>query len=236
MDDNEAVSSILDDESQGKRSPEESFAEILESLEEYTAEKREVLLLNKSKLLFILKTHRPIKIGNYHYGLSITLRDKGRLIVFQWDNRSMVHEYSQRNDYKNLWACIDCYRKYYHQLQSTRLHVYLVYGIVFVPFHHNCKPRDYEIVMQYQKYLEEGNLKNARRMTQLVNFTYEESSLANVINVIENKTLPTSSLSTKNDKIKDNKIVAKTSANLKRKLNDPTLSPDKPSAAKKLVF
>uniref|UniRef100_A0AC34FZV3 Uncharacterized protein n=1 Tax=Panagrolaimus sp. ES5 TaxID=591445 RepID=A0AC34FZV3_9BILA len=236
MDDNEAVSSILDNESRGKRSSEELFAEILESIEEYTYENVGALISNKSKVLTILKTHRPIKIGTYHHGLLLNLREKGRLIVFEFKNKSMVREYCQRSDKNNLWECTDCRRQYVHELQSSRCHVYLVNGIVFIPLDHACKPRDYEIVMQFQKYLEEGDVKKARSMIFLINFTYGESSLANVINVIENKTLPTSSISAKNGKINENKIVTKTSANSKRKLNNnecTTSSPDKPSAAKK---
>uniref|UniRef100_A0A914PW60 Uncharacterized protein n=1 Tax=Panagrolaimus davidi TaxID=227884 RepID=A0A914PW60_9BILA len=218
MDDNKIKNSVSNNESQEKRSPEELLADILGSLEEYTTEKAEAIMSSKHKLLSILKTHRPIKIGNYHYGLSANLGKDRALIVFEYDNKRMVRQYYKNRD-KYLWRCRICERRYYkYHLGSSYFRLYLVNGLVFVPNGHDCPPLDYEIVMQYQKYLEEGNLQLARRMVQLVDFTYGKSSFENIVNALNFSSLSFQKQSNFNEK--ENKIVSKTSLNLKRKLND----------------
>uniref|UniRef100_A0A914P886 Uncharacterized protein n=1 Tax=Panagrolaimus davidi TaxID=227884 RepID=A0A914P886_9BILA len=180
---NESQSSTLDSENQEKRLPEKLFAQIIEFLEEYTTEKAEVLLKNKSKLLSILKTHRPLKTFDYQFGLTTNLIKNRCLIVFEWDNKKMVRQY-----YKHwgayMWRCLTC--------------------------------EHYDTVMQQQKFLEEGNAHLARRMSQLVNFTYGESYLANIINVLGN----VSATLLKKRKTDNDQIIAKTSADLKRKSKD----------------
>uniref|UniRef100_A0AC34G2K1 Uncharacterized protein n=1 Tax=Panagrolaimus sp. ES5 TaxID=591445 RepID=A0AC34G2K1_9BILA len=66
-------------------------------------------------------------------------------------------------------------------------YVHLVNDIAFVPQNHcdNCKSKDYELVMQYQKFLDEGDTKKANSMALSVNFLYGESSLANIKNVLD---------------------------------------------------
>uniref|UniRef100_A0AC34F1D4 Uncharacterized protein n=1 Tax=Panagrolaimus sp. ES5 TaxID=591445 RepID=A0AC34F1D4_9BILA len=178
MDDSDAESLNLNNENQQKRSPKELFDEILKSLEEYTSEKVEVLLKNKSKFLSILKTHRPLKTADYHYGLSENLLKDRALIVFEFDDKRMVRQYYKHTSGKNIWRCLKCKRLYINQLRSSITSLYLINGILLVPLDHDCTPRDAEIVMQYQKFLEEGNMQLARRMTQVVSFNFGESSLA----------------------------------------------------------
>uniref|UniRef100_A0AC34F1F9 Uncharacterized protein n=1 Tax=Panagrolaimus sp. ES5 TaxID=591445 RepID=A0AC34F1F9_9BILA len=200
MDDNEAESLNLNNENQEKRSPQEIFAEILKSLDEYTDQ----------------KTHRPLKIGNYFFGLSEYLIKDRTLIIFEWEDKRMVRQYYKHWG-NNQWRCLGCERRYRRQLKASRFHVYFVNGIVFIPFGHDCNPRDREIVMQYQKFLQEGNVQLARRMSQLVNFDYGESSLANVINKLN---LPSSSMPKQSYSKERENVAKKPSANLKRKLND----------------
>uniref|UniRef100_A0A914XZA1 Uncharacterized protein n=1 Tax=Panagrolaimus superbus TaxID=310955 RepID=A0A914XZA1_9BILA len=178
------------EEIQEKLSPEASFANIIENLEKYSTEKKEVILSNKSKLLSILKTYSPIKKDNYEFGLSLNLRPNRRLIAFEWNDRKRVREYSQRPDFPNLWECRACYRIYkrlstpgvvrIHECSErvARPHLYYVSDIVFLPDEHSCKPMDYLLVMHYQKLLHEGNVPGARSMRQKINFIYGECDFA----------------------------------------------------------
>uniref|UniRef100_A0A914YRD8 Uncharacterized protein n=1 Tax=Panagrolaimus superbus TaxID=310955 RepID=A0A914YRD8_9BILA len=179
MEDNEAESSHVFDDKENL-SPEKIFADILKSCEEYTTEKVEVLMLNKSKILSLLKTHRPLKMVDYFYGLTGNLLKNRCLIVFEWDDKRMVRHY-YKHFTKHMWRCIKCKQLYNHNLVSTCSYLFMVNGIVFVPNNHECRPRDYEIVMQYQKFLEEGNPQLARSMVHTVNFDFGESSHAYVV-------------------------------------------------------
>uniref|UniRef100_A0A914R3I6 Uncharacterized protein n=1 Tax=Panagrolaimus davidi TaxID=227884 RepID=A0A914R3I6_9BILA len=210
----EAECSNLENENQGKRSPEELFAKILKSINEYTTEKAEVLLLNKSKLLTILKSYRPLKIGNYIYGLTLNLLKKKRLIVFEWNDKRRIREYSYTKR-PNLWTCRECFRlNDHHNQHRPYTYLYLVNGIVFVSIKHDCVPRDYNLVMQYQKFLEEGDTSKARSMSRTISFAFGQDFFANVVNFVEDFSASLSKDST----IDTNKIAAL--SGLKRKLND----------------
>uniref|UniRef100_A0AC34FUD7 Uncharacterized protein n=1 Tax=Panagrolaimus sp. ES5 TaxID=591445 RepID=A0AC34FUD7_9BILA len=164
--------------------PEVSFAKIIENLKDYTNEKSEDILSNKFKLLCALKTHRPVRTCDYQYGVTENLRNNRRVIVFEWNDKKRIREYSQKSGRNNLWVCRECFRLNHRRNNFSYAYVYVLNGIVFIPNDHSCKPRDYELVMIYQKFLEEGNRKKARAMARYISFTYGESSLANIKNFL----------------------------------------------------
>uniref|UniRef100_A0A914QER2 Reelin domain-containing protein n=1 Tax=Panagrolaimus davidi TaxID=227884 RepID=A0A914QER2_9BILA len=190
------------DESRDKLPPEDAFAKIMENLQEYTNEKAEVILSNKSKILFTLKTHHPIKIVNYQYGLLLNLRKDRSLMVFEWGDRKRVRQYSRRVNRPDLWRCCECTRLFKRQETGSELNLFMVKDIVFAPNKHDCQPRDYLFVIQYQKFLEEGDTVKARRMNRMVNFAYGALNLTNIVNVLD-----TSLTSTKKRKSNDNKVI-----------------------------
>uniref|UniRef100_A0A914QB50 Uncharacterized protein n=1 Tax=Panagrolaimus davidi TaxID=227884 RepID=A0A914QB50_9BILA len=190
------------DESRDKLPPEDSFTKVMENLQEYTKENAEVILSNKSKILFALKTHHPIKIANYQYGLLRDLRKDRSLIVFEWGDRKRVRQYSRRVNRPNLWACRECQCLFHRQETGSQLNLFMVNDIVFAPDKHDCQPRDYLLVMQYQKFLEEGDTAKANRMIHTVSFAYGALNLTNIVNVLD-----TSLTSTKKRKINDNKVM-----------------------------
>uniref|UniRef100_A0A914YHT0 Uncharacterized protein n=1 Tax=Panagrolaimus superbus TaxID=310955 RepID=A0A914YHT0_9BILA len=232
------------EEIQEKLSPEDLFANIIENLEKYSTEKAEVILSNKSKLLSCLKTHYPIKIDNYEFGLSENLKPNKRLTVFEWNDRKRVREYSQRPDYPNLWLCRECFRMFdrvsNRGVVNSYPTLYYVSGIVFVPNEHNCKPMNYLLVMHYQKLLHEGNVQEARRMRQKINFIYGECDFSNIVNVLDetiSASLPKNTTFSENIKeVNDHKSNSKS---LKQKTesdnkNDSSSSDKKPPVHKKL--
>uniref|UniRef100_A0AC34G533 Uncharacterized protein n=1 Tax=Panagrolaimus sp. ES5 TaxID=591445 RepID=A0AC34G533_9BILA len=159
------------------------FEELIKSSEEYTAQNVKDILINKKHLLSVLKTHRPIKLRGYQYGLSERKNEddneKNRLIVSEWDDKRMCRDYSQVSQRKHLWECLKCHRiqqKKKKEERAPRTFLYLYNDIVFVPILHECPPKDYKHVMEYQKHLLNGNLKAARSMTQRCDFDFKESS------------------------------------------------------------
>uniref|UniRef100_A0A914PZZ0 Uncharacterized protein n=1 Tax=Panagrolaimus davidi TaxID=227884 RepID=A0A914PZZ0_9BILA len=200
------------DESRDKLPPEAAFTEIMENLQEYTKEKAEVILSNKTKIISILKTHHPIKTVNYQYGLSMNLRKNRILIVFEWGDRKRVRQYTRRDDRPDSCCCCECHRLFHHQ-KGSQPSLFTVNDIVFTPDKHDCQPKDYLLVMQYQKFLEEGDTVKARSMTHTVSFTYGEYSFANIINVLD-----PSLTSTKEITADDNKITSEVLTNSKRKI------------------
>uniref|UniRef100_A0A914XSA9 Polysaccharide biosynthesis domain-containing protein n=1 Tax=Panagrolaimus superbus TaxID=310955 RepID=A0A914XSA9_9BILA len=149
-----------------------------------------------------------------------------------------LEEYKKTQDGSGQLMLIfsGCKRQYQNQLRSSCFYLHLINGVILAPVDHDCPPRDTDIVLQYQKFLEEGNGPLARRMTSLVNFDFGETSLANIVNKLN---LPSSSLqrsSTLTGKGNENINVEKTLANLKRKLivtDYTSSSADKPCTAKK---
>uniref|UniRef100_A0A914YFF9 Uncharacterized protein n=1 Tax=Panagrolaimus superbus TaxID=310955 RepID=A0A914YFF9_9BILA len=216
----------LTEEIQEKLSPEDSFANIIENSEKYSTEKKEVILSNKSKLLSILKSHNPIKVGNYEFGLSEHLQPNKRLNVFEWNDRKRIREYSERPGKHNSWTCRECFRiserVSNRGIVNTFPALFFVSGIVLVPNEHSCKPMNYLLAMHHQKLLHEGNVQGARRMRQKINFVYGECNFANIVNVLDetvSTSLPENSTLTENRKeVNDNESNSKKIANLKREI------------------
>uniref|UniRef100_A0AC34F5J8 Uncharacterized protein n=1 Tax=Panagrolaimus sp. ES5 TaxID=591445 RepID=A0AC34F5J8_9BILA len=200
------------DEIQEILSPEASFANIIENLKDYTNEKAEVVMSHKLYLLRILKTHYPVKIGNFVFGLSENLQKNKHIIVFEWNDRKRVREYTKKSDCKNLWRCRECFRLHRGKAHSN-CYLSFVNGIVFVPYIHDCKPLSYELIMHYQKYLEEGDITSAKRMTHTVSFVYGEWNYANIVNVLDTVTAPVTTVT--EEEVNENNL--KTLTNLKRK-------------------
>uniref|UniRef100_A0A914Q8H8 Uncharacterized protein n=1 Tax=Panagrolaimus davidi TaxID=227884 RepID=A0A914Q8H8_9BILA len=218
------------DESRDKLPPEVAFTKIMENLQEYTNEKAEVILSNKSKIISILKTHHPIKIGYYQYGLLLNLRKDRSLIVFEWGDRKRVRQYSKVEGRPNLWTCRECFRLFQSQKTGSQPNIFMVNDIVFAPNKHDCPPKDYLLVMQYQKFLEEGDQLKARSMNQKVNFIYGALRLTNIVNVLD-----PSLTSTKKRKPNDNKVIdSKALTNSKDKIvHDDSASDNGVPAIKK---
>uniref|UniRef100_A0AC34F0M1 Uncharacterized protein n=1 Tax=Panagrolaimus sp. ES5 TaxID=591445 RepID=A0AC34F0M1_9BILA len=219
-------------------SPEAAFADIIENLQDYTTEKAEVVLSNKGKILSALKTHRPIITVNYKFGLIQNLRRNQRLIVFEWNDRKRVREYSHKIDRKNLWVCRECFRINNRKNLYGYFFLYYICDIAFVPYNHYCKPKDYELVMQYQKFLADGDTTKARGMVRTVNFHYGENSFANIVNVLDTVSASIPDPSLTDEPKDDNENNSKTLTNLKRKIesdngNGSSLACEKPLPLKK---
>lgn len=164
------------DESKEILPPASLFENIMEKLSDFTKEKPEVVLSNKLAILRVLKAHHPVKLHDYQYGLTVNLRKNQRLIVFEWNDRKRVREYSK--DLDNKWKCLECYRLSQHVNKYIHSHLYFINGIAFALIDHACYPRDFELIMQYQRFLEEGDTTKARAMSRRVGFTFEQNSLA----------------------------------------------------------
>uniref|UniRef100_A0A914QA95 Uncharacterized protein n=1 Tax=Panagrolaimus davidi TaxID=227884 RepID=A0A914QA95_9BILA len=231
---NEIVDDQFDDENFQKFSPEESFTKIIENLEEYTNEEAIAVLSNKSRHLRLLKKNRPVRMRNYHYGLMFNLREGRRLIIFEWKDRERVRVYSNRSYDNGLWDCLECYCLC-RQKGTATTHLPLLNGIVYVPYNHECPPRDYKLVMIYQKFLEEGDVVKARAMAKAISFAYGQNlSNINVLNDISS-TIPGDENAM--ERRKENHIVESNSKTLtkpKRKMisNDENLN-EKPPVHKK---
>uniref|UniRef100_A0A914PYK2 Uncharacterized protein n=1 Tax=Panagrolaimus davidi TaxID=227884 RepID=A0A914PYK2_9BILA len=104
--------------------------------------------------------------------ITLNLREGRRLIIFEWKGRERVRVYSNRNCDNGLWDCCECFRLY-RRKATTEIHCsILLNGIVYVPYSHECPPRDYKLVMIYQKFLEEGDVVKARAMAAAISFAY----------------------------------------------------------------
>uniref|UniRef100_A0AC35G7L3 Uncharacterized protein n=1 Tax=Panagrolaimus sp. PS1159 TaxID=55785 RepID=A0AC35G7L3_9BILA len=86
--------------------------------------------------------------------------------------------------------------------EKAELNLFMVNGIAFAPIKHECQPKDYLLVMQYQKFLEEGDMFKARSMLKKVNFAYGALHLTNIVNELDTSLAS----STKKRKVNDNKI------------------------------
>uniref|UniRef100_A0AC34GU86 Uncharacterized protein n=1 Tax=Panagrolaimus sp. ES5 TaxID=591445 RepID=A0AC34GU86_9BILA len=178
-------------------SPEDAFKEIIGNLKEYTSQGLEDVMVNKTRILRFLKTYHPVKIDNYVFGLSENLRTDKRLIVFEWNDRKRVREYTKKPGKNNHWVCRECFRQYERGVVKIQHYLFLYSGIVLVHNTAICKPISYELVMQYQKFLAEGNVKLAQSMIHSVSFLYEKCNFANIVNVLD-------TLSTKRKEVNGN--------------------------------
>uniref|UniRef100_A0A914P8H2 Uncharacterized protein n=1 Tax=Panagrolaimus davidi TaxID=227884 RepID=A0A914P8H2_9BILA len=81
-----------------------SVDELIQSLNEFTKEENIDLDTIKPKISKLLKTHRPIKLTEYEYGISSDLSTTKdcRLIIREKDDRSKVRQYLK---HQNHWNC-----------------------------------------------------------------------------------------------------------------------------------
>uniref|UniRef100_A0AC35GGX4 Uncharacterized protein n=1 Tax=Panagrolaimus sp. PS1159 TaxID=55785 RepID=A0AC35GGX4_9BILA len=77
------------------------LADIQKSIKEYSTEEVIDWIPFKS-IDKILETHRPIKLCDFEYGMTMTLKNGHRIIVKEENDKTKVREYSKSN---NSWIC-----------------------------------------------------------------------------------------------------------------------------------
>uniref|UniRef100_A0A914PMF3 SPK domain-containing protein n=1 Tax=Panagrolaimus davidi TaxID=227884 RepID=A0A914PMF3_9BILA len=145
--------------------------EIMDSIKEYTKEDINDPEEAKSTFDKLLKTHRPIKLSNYEYGLSFSLKKDYRLIIKEENDETNVREYFNNQKY---WCCTNSRRKAPKCLEK----LIFQYGIIFAPIKHirKCETNEFAFVMEIQNALKEGNITEARRIAQLKNKSWNDTS------------------------------------------------------------
>uniref|UniRef100_A0AC34FRK1 Uncharacterized protein n=1 Tax=Panagrolaimus sp. ES5 TaxID=591445 RepID=A0AC34FRK1_9BILA len=126
------------------------FDNIFQSLHEYSKEDIPDPVTIKSEFVELLKTHRPLKLADYEYGLSKYLKKDYVIIVKEKEDETKVRLFTMP-----YWYCTNRSNRY-GKCPSCMLKI--KYGIVFAPLVHtdNCKPKDYSFVMEYQDLLKQG--------------------------------------------------------------------------------
>uniref|UniRef100_A0AC34GWN0 SPK domain-containing protein n=1 Tax=Panagrolaimus sp. ES5 TaxID=591445 RepID=A0AC34GWN0_9BILA len=138
------------------------FAKLIQSLQEYTKEDITDPEAIKSEIIELLKTHRPIKLADFKYGLSRRLKKDNRLIIKEKEDKTKCRLFSK---YGTYWFC----SKYSSLREPCRLlTLKFKYGILFAPIHHvvKCEARDYSTAMDIQNLLMQGKTKEARMLEQ----------------------------------------------------------------------
>uniref|UniRef100_A0A914Q7C2 Uncharacterized protein n=1 Tax=Panagrolaimus davidi TaxID=227884 RepID=A0A914Q7C2_9BILA len=130
------------------------LADIQKSIKEYSTEEINDWESIKSNIEKILETHRPIKLCDYEYGMTMTLKNGNRIIVKEENDKTKVREYSKSN---NSWICSNRHCKY-----AT---LKIKYGIVFAAITHNCEPREYSMALKIQELLKQGKTTEALGLT-----------------------------------------------------------------------
>uniref|UniRef100_A0AC35GWU2 Uncharacterized protein n=1 Tax=Panagrolaimus sp. PS1159 TaxID=55785 RepID=A0AC35GWU2_9BILA len=137
---------------------------LIQSIKEFTKEEINNLNSIKPEISKLLKTHRPIKLTEYEYGISsdVSTTKDHRLIIREKDDRSKVREYLKNQNY---WYCnaYCSYSQYYkHRCSAQRL--IINYGIVFAPKNHStgCETKEYTFAMEVQDLLKKGKIAEAK--------------------------------------------------------------------------
>uniref|UniRef100_A0AC34G352 Uncharacterized protein n=1 Tax=Panagrolaimus sp. ES5 TaxID=591445 RepID=A0AC34G352_9BILA len=134
---------------------EEKYKKFVRCLYRYLSEPIKNFSLIKPKILELFKTHRPIKVADYQYGISKAGKNKSQLIVHELNERAKVREYFKTG--KNVWFCCECNRT----ASKTNDHsivigdLVIAHGILFVKLELICEPRQLSFVLQIQKLYKE---------------------------------------------------------------------------------
>uniref|UniRef100_A0A914YPK2 Uncharacterized protein n=1 Tax=Panagrolaimus superbus TaxID=310955 RepID=A0A914YPK2_9BILA len=139
---------------------EKLFFEIITSSKEYTKENITDPKRVKSGILSILRTHRPIKLIDYEYGLSHALMKDYQIIVKEKEDKSKVRVYCKNKKY---FYCV----KYRQRLNNCSSNLKFKCGILFAAIHHRnkCEAKDYSVVQKIQDLLKQGKNGKALALT-----------------------------------------------------------------------
>uniref|UniRef100_A0A914YDB1 SPK domain-containing protein n=1 Tax=Panagrolaimus superbus TaxID=310955 RepID=A0A914YDB1_9BILA len=132
---------------------EKLFVEIITSLQEYTNENITDQEAIKSEIVDLLKTHRPVKLTDWEYGLSKVLKKDHQIIVKEKEDEKQVRIFLKPYFY--------CSNRPSHTKCNSSLKI--KFGIVFAPISHGkkCKAKNYSFVMEIQDLLKHGKTKEA---------------------------------------------------------------------------
>uniref|UniRef100_A0AC34FEC4 Uncharacterized protein n=1 Tax=Panagrolaimus sp. ES5 TaxID=591445 RepID=A0AC34FEC4_9BILA len=149
------------------------FSTIIQSLQEYSEEQINDPEEIKSEIVDLLKTHRPVKLADYEYGLSRNLKKDQQLIVKEKDDETKVLVYAKKGLH---WYCSN--RRTILNCRSSSLKIR--YGIAFAPIVHGgaCNAKDYSSVMEIQELLKQGKTKEANRLMHKNSSSKNDSSIS----------------------------------------------------------
>uniref|UniRef100_A0A914QLC6 Uncharacterized protein n=1 Tax=Panagrolaimus davidi TaxID=227884 RepID=A0A914QLC6_9BILA len=142
-----------------ERERKKLFVQLMYSLKEYTTEVIADQEAVKPIVLELLKFHHPIKLVDYEYGLSRSLKKNHRLIIKESEDKTKAREYIK---IATSWYCSN--RVSQRSIRCTSANLEIKYGIVFAPNNHNdiCIAKDYSYVMKIQGFYKQGKSHEAR--------------------------------------------------------------------------
>uniref|UniRef100_A0AC35FQV5 FLYWCH-type domain-containing protein n=1 Tax=Panagrolaimus sp. PS1159 TaxID=55785 RepID=A0AC35FQV5_9BILA len=145
---------------------EKEFDEMVNARNEYCKKSKEDMMKMKSKILPHFKQYRPVKMENFTYGISTSLKENHRIIIYESNDKSKVREYYLHS--KRYWYCTDCSAKRLLNFD----------GIILISRIHRCKKRNAKEVMKKQaEYQTKKNASNSLSSYGLNNSELETSQM-----------------------------------------------------------